>query len=300
MQLNETLAFVTVVEAGSFTAAGARLSIPKSTLSRQVSRLESRLGTRLLQRTTRKLTLTELGRAYYGRCKQAIDDIADAERVALDVADQARGHLRVSAPYEVGFDHVVPLLGEFRAQYPDITLELVLSQGRVDMVAEGYDVALRGGELPDADFISRKLFSGGLVLCASPDYLARRGEPQTLADLETHDGILMRLPPTESTWRVIGPEGPVPLPLRAWFTTNAWSAIVDSLVRGLGIGLLVDHMAEREYAQGRLAPVLPAYGLPPGGLFAIYPSRHHLSPKVRVFVDFLAARLPETLLNPVS
>lgn len=292
MQLNETLAFVTVVETGSFTAAGRRLDAPKSTLSRQVSRLEARLGARLLQRTTRKLSLTETGHAYYARCKRAIEDIAEAERVAQDISGQARGHLKVSAPFDV---RVAPLLPAFRARFPEITVEVVYSQDRVDLVAEGFDVALRGGALPDADFVSRRLFTDQLALCASPAYLDRRGRPRTLDDLADHDGVMIRLPPGVHALRLDGPDGPATPPLRPWFTANDWTTVREALVAELGVGLLIGHLARPAYERGTLEPVLPAYHLSGGGLYAIYPSRHHLSPKVRVFVDHLAEAMPDQL-----
>jgi DNA-binding transcriptional LysR family regulator len=291
MTLSETLAFVTVVAAGSFTEAGRRLGVPKSTLSRQVTRLEERLGARLLQRTTRKLATTETGTAYYERCRDAIEAIAEAERVAQDVSSRARGTLRVSAPFDLGRDYLAALLPRFRAEYPEIELVLVLSQERVDLVTQRFDVAVRGGELRDAGFVSRKLVDSEILLCASPEYLDRRGRPRTIEALAEHDAVVMTSADGDMTWRLQGESGMVQLPLRPWLAANEWGVLRSALLDGLGVGPMLASAVAADLAAHRLEHVLPAYSLRGGGLYAIYPSRHHLSPKVRVFVDFLARHL---------
>lgn len=293
MKLNETLAFIEVVDAGSFTAAGRRLRVPKSTISRQVSRLEERLGARLLQRTTRRLSLTETGRAYFERCHAAIEEIRDAERLAQDVSGVPRGRLRVSSPFDLARDHLAGLLPAFRARYPEIELYFFMSQQRVDMVAENFDVALRGGVMPDSSFVSRKISGSPLLLCASPDYLDRHGRPQTIAELADHDVVSMPFP--GNVLRLEGPDGIVPLPLNAWLVANEWGFLRRALLDGLGIGPNLFQTVRDDLAAGRLERVLGEYGLHEGGLYAVYPSRHHLSPKVRVFVDFLVEHLGETM-----
>lgn len=286
MHLDETQAFVAVVEAGSFTGAGKRLGIPKSTLSRQVSRLEERLGARLMQRTTRKLSLTDLGEAYFERCQPAIAAIADAERVAQDLSGRPRGTLKVSTSFDVAREFLPHILPGFRAAYPEVTIDLVLSQGRVDLVAEGFDVAIRGGALPDAGFVARKLLGGGLALFATPTYLDRRGRPEDASELADHDLIAIR-PPAPGSLRLIGPEGPVPLPVEPWLRANEFGILHRMVQQDLGIGLLLEPTVEGDVEAGRLERVLPELGLRGGGMYAIYPSRQHLSPKVRVFVDHL-------------
>lgn len=290
MDLNETLAFVAVVRARSFTAAGARLGVPKSTLSRQVSRLEERLGARLLQRTTRKLSLTEMGEAYFQRCARAIEDIEEAERVAHDVAGEPRGTLKVSVPFDFARDFLAAWMPELRARYPELELVFVMTQARVDLVAEGIDVALRGGALPDAGFVARRLAKSELGLYASAAYLKRRGVPRTLEELKGHDCILFGL---ASGMRLEGPDGPVELKARAWLTANEFGFLREQVRAGLGIGLLVSPLIGDERQLEGLTRVLPDYGVSEGGLYAVYPSRHHLSPKVRVFVDFLVEKLSE-------
>ena len=285
MEPKETLAFVTVVEAGSFTAAARRLGSPKSTVSQQVSRLEERLGVRLLQRTTRRLHLTETGQAYFERCQPAINELRDAERLAQDIGDAPRGLLKVSAPFDFARDRLAAWMVEFRRRHAEIDVELRLGQHRVDMLAEGIDVALRGGSMPDSTFVSRKLLGTELLLCASPSYLDARGRPQTMGDLLEHDTVSM---PGVPGMPLRGPEGMEPLQMKPWFLANEWGALRRVLIDGGGIGPNLDTTVQHDLADGSLERVLPQYGTTQGGLFAVYPSRHHLSPKVRVFVDFVA------------
>jgi DNA-binding transcriptional LysR family regulator len=291
MGLDDALAFVTVVDAGSFTEAGRRLGVLKSTLSRQVSRLEERLGARLLHRTTRRLSLTETGSAYFERCQRAIEDIREAERVVQHAADRPRGTLKVSAPFDFARDTLAELLPEFRTRYPEITIVLVLTQRRLDLLEEGIDVALRGGTLPDSGLVARKLAGSEILLCASPAYLDRVGRPRTLADLARHDAVVMGPGGGMPTWRLRGPEGMVDVPLRPCIVANEWGVLRALIVAGVGVGLLIRQAAHADLAGGRLERVLPQYGLDDGGLYAVYPSRHHLTPKVRVFVDYLADAL---------
>lgn len=292
MSLDETLAFVTVAELGSFTAAGDKLGVPKSTLSRQVSRLEERLGARLLQRTTRRLSLTELGEAYYQRCHPALEEIADAERIALDVSGHPRGTLRVSMPFDLARDVMVDLIPEFCERYPEIDLSIFMSQRSVDLVAEGFDVALRGGNLPDAGFIARRLAWDSLVLCAAPSYLDARGRPGSVEALAEHDGILMG-DGRQVLNRLPGPEGMTHLPLREHIVANEWGVIQACIRAGMGVGPLRGGLVVEDFESGALEWVLPELGMRKGGgLFVVYPSKHHLSPKVRVFVDFVQEKLP--------
>jgi DNA-binding transcriptional LysR family regulator len=291
MQLNEVLAFVTVVRLGSFTSAGRRLGVPKSTLSRQLARLEERLGARLVQRTTRKLSLTETGAAYYERCHRAIEELEDADRLVQDVSGRPRGTLRVSAPFDLARDWLTQWLAEFRARYPEIQLVLVLSQARIDLVAEGFDVGLRGGLLKDAGFVSRKLMGSDIGLFASPGYLDEHGRPTDIVELAAHDGISMGAHAATAAWKMLGPQGMVDVPLRAWLVANEWGVLRRALVDGLGIGPLVKQLARADLESGRLEQVLPEYTLDGGGLYAIYPSRHHLSGKVRAFVDFMVEKI---------
>jgi DNA-binding transcriptional LysR family regulator len=295
MLLVETHAFVTVARSGSFTEAARRLSVPKSTLSRQVQRLEERLGARLLHRTTRRLSLTETGSAYLARCEHALSEIEDAERAALDIAGHPSGTLRVSTPFDFARDRLAPLLPEFRHRFPEVRLALELAQKPVDLVAEGYDVALRAGNLSDSDLVSRKIAASDLVLCASPNYLDRRGRPEKLADLAGHDLIAMGRDGRPLEMPIVGPDGPRAIPGTAWLVANEWGVLHRAIRRGLGIGLQLLPDVSEEIAGGALERVLPDYGVTGGGLYAVYPSRHHLTPKVRVFVDFLVEKMSSGL-----
>ena len=290
MNLNETMAFVAVVREGTFTGAGRHLGIPKSTVSRQVSRLEERMGTRLLHRTTRRVGLTEVGRRYYEHCASAIEAIEDANRIAEAASENPRGTLRVSLP--MGASFLGALLPEFNHLYPDIHLVLVGAQRRVDLVAEGFDVALRGGKLSDSGLIARKLFDSSVILAASPAYLADHGTPRTLADLAEHRSVAYRRPGDTGSMRLHGPDGPVELPLRPWLTVNDTAVLRATLIAGGGIGIMVGELASADIHAGRLAQVLPEYALRGGGFYAVYPSARHLSPKVRAFVDFMVSRVP--------
>jgi DNA-binding transcriptional LysR family regulator len=292
MLLDETLAFVSVVEAGSFTGASRKLRVPKSTLSRRVSRLESHLNARLLHRTTRRLSLTETGEAYFARCREAIADIEAAERAALDVAGNPSGTLRVSTPFDLARDHLAPLVPEFNERFPEVQLRFVMTQRRIDMIAEGFDVALRGGVLEDSGFISRKLSDSEILLCASPAYLDRRGRPRTIEELAEHDGVLME-PEGKPDFRFPMPteDGVVPIVLQPRITANEWGFLRTLLLAGLGIGPMLSWSVREDIEAGRLEHVLPDSVLREGGLHAVYPSRSHLTPKVRVFVDFLAEKL---------
>jgi DNA-binding transcriptional LysR family regulator len=295
MSFDDTLAFVSVARAGGFTRAGRALRVPKATLSRRVQRLEERLGLRLLQRTTRKLGLTEAGRAYYERCLHAVEQIEDAERVAANVSAAPRGTLRVSASLDFGRDYLAGWLADFRQRYPEVHLSLELTQRRVDLVAEGFDVALRAGaRLEDANLVARKLFDSALVLCASPRYLRKRGTPKTLSDLGSHDGVMFGPGPK---FRLTGPSGPVELELPAWLVVNEFGFLRQVVLDGLGIGLLLEPTVERDLEARRLRRVLPEYRLDGGALFAVYPSAHHLTPKVRVFIDFLLEKLGKAIVR---
>jgi DNA-binding transcriptional LysR family regulator len=290
MNLNETLAFVAVARSGSFTAAARALDLPKATISRRVSRLEARLGARLLQRTTRRTSLTESGEAYFKRSLHAIETIENAERFLTDVTGTASGTLRVTSSFDFGRDYLASWLPEFHRRFPEVRLELELTQRRVDLVAEGLDVAIRGGTLPDSSLVARKLFESGLVLCASPAYLRRHGTPRSPADLRDH----RCLTPGTARFRLSAAEGSIEIESNGWLSVNEFGVLQQAVLAGSGIGLLEINAIDQDLKRGKLRRVLPEFAVGGGGLFAVYPSSHHLSPKVRVFVDFIAEMLSRT------
>jgi DNA-binding transcriptional LysR family regulator len=276
MDLNDTAAFVAVARAGSFTQAAATLGLPKGTVSRQVARLERHLGARLLQRTTRQVALTDVGRAYYERCRHAVEAIVDAERLVADVKGTVTGTLRVATSFDFGRDWLSPWLPELRKRHPSLRIELELSQRKIDLLAENVDVA-------------RKLADSELLFCASPEYLAARGTPKTIEQLREHDLLTLKRPnPSSARWRLLGPKGPVDVELDAWLEVTDLGVLRDVVRRGAGIGLCEVNSVAEDLRARTLRRVLPEYGLGGAGLWAVYPSTHHLSPKVRAFVDFVA------------
>lgn len=286
MDLNDVAAFVRVVDLDGFSAAARALGVPTSTVSRRVARLEEELGVRLMQRTTRRHHLTDAGRIFYERCAHVAEDIADAERAVAEMLAAPRGHLRITAPEDVG-DRGWPVIEGFLGAYPDVTVELHLSQRFVDLVAEGYDVAIRGGELSDNNLVARKLAHAEQVLVASPDYLARRGRPDRVADLANHDCVVFPPWAPRSTWTLREDGATVSVPVKGRISVNHLRVVQRACASGLGVGRTVRAACAEALADGSLVEVLPG-ACPEGGvLWLVYPSRRHLSPAVRAFVDFV-------------
>lgn len=286
------IAFARVVEAGSFTAAAERLGLSKSAISKQIARLESHLGAQLLHRTTRRLSPTEVGTALYERCARIAEEVEAAEEIASRLHAAPRGLLRVNAPVTFGHQHLGPLVAEFLARYPEVRLELTLNDRFVDMVEEGFDVAVRIATLADSSLIARRLAPGRRVLCAAPSYLARRGTPTVPSDLARHDCLIYTLGSSQNEWRFRprsgGPAETVRVdgPLHG----NNGELLLAAAVAGLGIIMTPTFIAGPEISAGRLVQLLPNYDDGFGGIYAVYPPGRHLSPKVRAFVDFLVER----------
>jgi DNA-binding transcriptional LysR family regulator len=291
MDLNEIVVFARVVETRSFTAAAAQLGLPKSTVSRKVAQLEERLGVRLLQRTTRKLNLTEVGQAYYERCARIVADISAAEQLVTEMQTAPRGLLRVTAPIDFGTVYLGRVLADFIAANPDITVELDLSDRVVDLIEDGVDLAIRMGPLAESSLVARKLGAVALRLYAAPSYLARRGTPAKLAELADHDTVQFVPAPRLQTWGLRGPDGDVEITPGARVVSNNLFVVRDAAVAGAGIALLSELAVGDDLAAGRLVEVLPAWSIPESEVFAVYPSTRNLSPKVRVFLEFLVGWL---------
>jgi DNA-binding transcriptional LysR family regulator len=283
--------FARVVEDGSFAKAADRLGISTSACSRYVAELEAHLDVRLLNRTTRRLSLTESGQAFYERCVQVLADLAEAEQAASMSAARPRGTLRLTCGISFGVRHVARLVGTFVARHPAVRFDMQLSDRFVDLVEEGFDLALRIGESPAQNLIARKLGETRLIPCAAPLYLRERGAPQTPADLARHACLTYEYLPLRSTWRFRDPNGAehtvrVEGPVHA----NNGDLLVAAAVEGIGIAMEPDFIVAADLAAGRLVRVLAEYAPAPAGIYAVYPSRRHLSAKVRAFVDFLAER----------
>jgi DNA-binding transcriptional LysR family regulator len=292
MDLNDTAAFVAVARAGSFTQAATRLGLPKGTVSRQIARLERHLGARLLQRTTRQVSLTDVGRAYYERCRHAVEAIVDAERLVADVQGTVTGTIRVATSFDFGRDWLGPWLPDLRKQHPELRIELELSQRRIDLVADNIDVAIRGGgQMDDSGQVARKLADSRLLFCASPSYLKEHGTPKKLDDLANHECLTLHRPNAATRWRFQGPnKEPVDVDLKGWLAVNELGVLRDTVIQGLGIGFCEENSIAKALHDHRLRHILPDYALTGAGLWAVYPSTHHLSPKVRAFVDFVAEK----------
>lgn len=292
MQLDTIQAFVAVARAGSFAEAGRRLRVPRSTLSRQIQRLERSLGVQLLARTTRVVRLTEAGRSYFERCSRALDELSTATQAARESGAQPRGVLRVALPIDIARTVVAGMLPELRRRYPEIVLELSVGQGMVDIVSEGFDLALRGGpSLADSSLTARKICSHVFQLYASPRYLNARGVPSHPRELSQHD-LLGFAPGGEPIpWQLSGPDGSHTVVPRAWLRANELSLLARGVIDGLGIGLGEALGFERELSEGLVQRVLPEYSMPGGTLYAVYPSGRRVAPKVRVFLDLLRSHV---------
>ncbi len=281
--------FVKVVELGSFARAAERLGLSTSACSRQVAELEAHLDTRLLNRTTRKLSLTEAGNAFHERCVQLVADVEEAELLAKAGRERPRGTLRVTCSVNFGLRHISPLLGPFLQQHPDVRIDVSLSDRMVDIVEEGFDLAIRIGDSASASVIARKLGETRMVCCAAPVYLKRRGRPATPKDLEQHDCLLYEYLNPRGEWRFVGGDGKLHrVRVHGKLQTNNGDMLAAAAAAGLGICLEPDFIVAEHVAAGRLAPILTGYAAAAAPIYAAYPSRRHLSAKVRAFVDYLA------------
>lgn len=278
--------FARVVTAGSMSAAGRELGYSPAVISKRIRKLEERLGIRLLQRTTRQIAMTEAGQGFYERVVAILASAEEAEAWVSRSSSAVRGLLRVSAPTSFGRLHVAPHLAPFLDRYPELTIELVLSDAFVDIVGEGFDLAIRIADLQDSSLVARRLASNHRVLCATPSYLAARGAPATIVDLQRH----RLLTHNADQWRLEGPDGPAAVRVTSPLRTNSSEVVREAVLAGAGIALRSTWDVGPELRSGRLVQVLPGWG---GSrrvaIHAVYPSRRHLAQKVRVFIDHLAA-----------
>lgn len=278
--------FARVVTAGSMSAAGREMGLSPAVVSKRLRRLEDRLGTRLLQRTTRQISLTEAGQGFFDRVTAILASIEEAESFVSRRSAVARGVLRVSAPTSFGRMHIAPLLHPFLKANPDLSINLILSDDFVDIVGDGFDLAVRIAELTDSSLVARRLAPTHRFLCASPDYLARHGEPATIEDLHDHACLATA---TQDPWRLAGPHGMVMVRTSAPLQTNSSEVVREAVLAGMGIALRSTWDVGPDLRAGRLQVVLPHYHASHNvGVYAVYPSRRFLPAKVRVFIDYLA------------
>jgi DNA-binding transcriptional LysR family regulator len=287
----EMQTFAAVVDAGSFVKAAEALGSSKAAVSRYVGELEARLGVRLMQRTTRRLSLTEEGQVFYARCKDLLADVDEAEAEITSRSATASGLLRVNAPFTYGILHLAPLWGDFRARYPDVHLDITLADRLVDLVEEGYDMAIRIATLPSSTLISRRLASTRMVLCVSPAYLKAHGKPRHPSDLADHATLSYSYWSTKDEWPFEGPEGHVSVKTRPWMHSNSGETCRAVALAGQGIVLQPLFLVADDLKAGTLVELMPKYRSIELGIYAIYPTRKHVAPKVRALVDFLAEKL---------
>jgi DNA-binding transcriptional LysR family regulator len=283
--------FAKVVESGSFSRAAERLGLSSTATSRHVADLETHLGSRLLNRTTRRLSLTDAGRAYYERCNAILDDIDEAEALAGSATRKATGTLRINAPVSFGARHLAPLLPRYCEQHPDVTLDITLADRQVDLVEEGYDLAIRIARELHTTLVARRLAPARLQLVAAPAYLAAHGTPATPADLAQHRCLGYAYTRGGNEWELGGPGGPHIVPLKGPMKANNGDLLHEATLAGAGIALQPTFIAGPALASGALRALLQQYPAPLLDIYAVYPSRRHLSAKVRTFVDFLVANL---------
>jgi DNA-binding transcriptional LysR family regulator len=282
-------AFAAVVESGSFVRAAERLGTSTSTLSRQIAELEQRLGARLLNRTTRKLSLTEGGQAFYERAVQVLVELREAEAMASSTAASPRGTLRVTCSHAMGVQRIAPAIARFVAQHAEVRFEVSVLDRIVDLVEEGYDLAIRIGRVGSDQLVAKRLGTIRMFACAAPAYLAARGTPRKPADLADHAVLtyaysanpkVLRLTDRHGRHEEVRVAGPL--------HSNSGDLSIAAATAGLGIVFEPDFMVRSALDSGQLVRVLPAYESTPGEIWAVYPSRRHLSAKVRMFVDHLA------------
>ncbi|KXO13857.1 Transcriptional regulator, LysR family, in formaldehyde detoxification operon [Moritella sp. JT01] len=279
--------FVAVAETESFTAAAKRLGISTAQVSRQVSALEERLSAKLFYRTTRKVSVTEVGGIYYQHCRQVMDGLADAERAITNLQSTPKGKLKITAPITYGERSVAPLVNDFVTQYPELEVQLVLSNQQIDLIDEGFDLAIRLGQLGDSSMIGKRLATRKQYVCAAPEYLSAFGAPHTLSELDRHNCLSGTL----DYWRFQEKGKARNIRVKGNFSCNSGPVLVDAALKGVGIVQLPDYYVQEYINQGQLIELLPNYREPDDAVWALYPQNRHLSPKVRMLVDYLAKEL---------
>jgi DNA-binding transcriptional LysR family regulator len=281
-------AFTRVVEIGSFTGAAEALGQTKSAISKQVAKLEDHLGARLLNRTTRRMSPTEVGQAFYERCQRIVADLDDAERSVMELQETPRGLLRINAPMSFAIRYLAPVISDFMKLYPELEVDLDLNDRVVDVVAEGYDLVIRISRMADSTLIARKLAPFRRIICASPEYWSTHEWPQTPDDLCDHNCLMYKYLSSGNEWSFIDPDGTESsVRISGNFSTNNGDALLAAARRGLGILATPSFIAYDDLKAGNLEPALLDYTDADANIYAVYPHNRHLSAKVRLFVDFM-------------
>ncbi|PRY97714.1 DNA-binding transcriptional LysR family regulator [Jezberella montanilacus] len=286
-KFQEITTFTAVVDAGSFVKAADRLNMSKAAVSRHLVDLETRLGIRLLHRTTRKLSLTEEGELFYERCKEILETIESAENEITSHTEDVSGQIRINAPFSFGIRKLAPLWGIFHQKYPKVTLDVVLSDRLVDVVDEGYDIAIRIAALTNSTMVSKKLTTTRIILCASPTYLKEHGTPKKPADLMNHQVINYSYWAGKEEWSFDGPNGGESVNIKPFMQTNNGDTCLSAAIAHQGIVLQPSFIVGDAIRAGDLVEIMPKYKSIELGIYAIFPTRKHIAPKVRVLIDFL-------------
>ncbi|WP_028774655.1 LysR substrate-binding domain-containing protein [Shewanella waksmanii] len=280
--------FVAVAETESFTKAGQRLLLSTAQISRQISRLEQRLDTQLFYRTTRRVSLTEEGAIYYRHCRQVLNGLEDAERALSSLKHSPQGLIKLTAPVAYGEKYILPLVNDFLLRYPNVEVNIQLTNTQINLIEEGMDLAIRIGKLADSSFIAKRISQRTNYVCASPAYLTRYGQPHTLSELSNHNCLIGN----HDYWRFIENKQIRHIKVNGNLRCNTGHGLRDAAIKGLGIAQLPNYYIEHDIATGDLVPILSQYQEPLEGVWAMYPENRHLSPKVKTLIGFLAEQLP--------
>src|SRR5499426_309306 len=284
--------FVKVVETGGFSAAARTLSVSPSMVTAHVQAIEERLGVRLLNRSTRRVSLTEVGHAYYERCLQILADVHDADQVAQALQSSPRGTLRLNTAIAIP-PFLAPAIAEYVALYPDVSISMTMTDRMIDLVEEGFDLAVRNMAVPDSSLIARRVATYRMVVAGAPAYLTARGTPREPADLAHHNCLIYSHSAWGNEWRFAGPHGELAIPIAGNLHANSDNALRLAAVHGQGLAMAPSFLLIDEIRSGRLVPVLTEFLAAEHAINAIYPHRHHLSAKVRSFIDLLVKHFHE-------
>ncbi|MEM9433563.1 MAG: LysR family transcriptional regulator [Pseudomonadota bacterium] len=293
-RLTEMEAFATVVDQGGFTDAARKMGISKSAVSKHVSSLETRLGARLLNRTTRRVSPTEIGLAYYDRARRVLNDAGEADALVSSMQSAPSGLLRISVATDFGVNHMSPILGDFLVDYPDITVNMVLNNRFVELISEGFDLAIRIGEMEDSSLRARKLTETSKKLIASPEYFEQFGRPQKIDDLNDHKLLHYSNQSAGNVWKLTAPSGEKrQVRTQGWLTVNDGQSLLNACVSGLGIAYLPSFLYAEALRDGLVEDAMPDLPLETQGIYAVYPPGRYTQPKVRTFIDFLVEAFRE-------
>ena len=299
-KLTSMTVFVRVAKAGSFAGGARELGISRAMATKHIMQLEGSLGTRLFNRTTRSLSLTDVGASYLERCQQVLLDVEEMEAAVTHLQTEPRGLLKISAPPVIGATHIARAVAEFLKIHPDLTIDMILQSSPGDLIDEGIDIAIYLGAMDDTSMVARKLASSSLVVCGSPEYLAKNGIPKTPEDLLTHSCLVNWAIAPRNKWQFKSEAGFKVINVSGRMQSNAAHTIRIAAINGLGLVMLPIYVVGNDIEKGALKVVLENYSLPPLDIHAVYPHRKYLSAKVRGFIDFLQEWLGSRVSMPSS